>query len=223
MSHQPPYPIPKRRESIQRPARARLTKQPSALSLRSPSSTKPSTPVSTKFSIPTNPPSSSTHSTPGDITNKNTTHSNRRSAHSLRSLIPKKSSHSLNAKVKNHSRDPSPTPSISAPAPPRKLLRLSDILDPDELIREHRSLARTPTPITPSNPDGGFPSLQQSNTAEGAAIGPGESTRKLIIHSPSGTGLDAEEFAKRPDRPLTLGERQVPLQCLRTTTNATLE
>ncbi|KAL8811848.1 MAG: hypothetical protein Q9200_001463 [Gallowayella weberi] len=88
------------------------------------------------------------------------------------------------------------------------MLRLSDILDPEELIREHRSLASTPTPITPNNPDGGFPSLQQSTTSDERAAGPGESTRKLIIHSPSGTGLDAEAFAKRPDRPLTLGERQ---------------
>ncbi|KAL8803008.1 MAG: hypothetical protein Q9182_003434 [Xanthomendoza sp. 2 TL-2023] len=216
MSQQPPYPIPKRRDSIQRPARARLTKKPSALSLSSPSSTKllstPTTATSSKFSLSTDSPTSPKTFTPTDRTNKNTSNSNRRSIHSLRSLVPKKSSHSLNIKVQNNIRDPSPSPSISTPAPPRQLLRLSDILDPEQLIRENHSLASTPTPITPNNPDGGFPSLQPSTTAEETVIGPGESTRKLIIHSPSGTGLDVEAFAKRPDRPLTLGERQAKIR-----------
>ncbi|KAL8684215.1 MAG: hypothetical protein Q9218_008377, partial [Villophora microphyllina] len=39
--------------------------------------------------------------------------------------------------------------------------------------------------------------------------GGGEPGRKqFIIHSPSGNRLDAETFAQRPDRPLTLAERQ---------------
>ena len=36
----------------------------------------------------------------------------------------------------------------------------------------------------------------------------GGESRRLIIHSPSGARLDAEAFAQRKDRPLTLGERQ---------------
>ncbi|KAL8725611.1 MAG: hypothetical protein Q9166_007246 [cf. Caloplaca sp. 2 TL-2023] len=218
--------IPSNRNFIRRPTRARLRKQPSALSLRSPSSSNNKIPSSanlptpststTKFS--TGPPSSSTLTvTPASYTNNSnsnsrTNKSNRRSTHSLRSLVPKKSSHSLSGKGKD-GRGISPSQSISAPAPPPKLLRLSEILDPDDLIREHRSLSGTPapgTPLTPHNPHDSFPGLQASSTAESSAAASvaGGEGKRLIIHSPSGAKLDAEAFAKRPDRPLTLGERQ---------------
>ncbi|KAL8895654.1 MAG: hypothetical protein Q9192_003511 [Flavoplaca navasiana] len=176
-----------KRNSLRAPGRTRLIKQPSALSLRSPTSNRLST-------IPT----SSKLSTPTFTTRRN--NSKRLSTHSLRSLVRKKSTHSLAAKS---TRGLSPSPSISAPAPPRELLRLSDILDPEELIREHRSLSGTPapgTPNSPNNPDGEFPGLQATES--------GGEARRLIIHSPSGAKLDAEAFAQRKDRPLTLGERQ---------------
>ncbi|KAL8999844.1 MAG: hypothetical protein Q9169_001385 [Polycauliona sp. 2 TL-2023] len=179
-----------KRNSLRAPGRARLIKQPSALSLRSPLSSRLSTSLtSSKLS---------THPAPPTATRSN--NSNRLSTHSLRSLVRKKSTHSLASKS---IRGLSPSPSISAPAPPRELLRLSDILDPEELIREHRSLSSTPapgTPTSPNSPDGGFPGLQVSESS-------GE-TKRLIIHSPSGGRLDAEAFAQRKDRPLTLGERQ---------------
>ncbi|KAI4285991.1 MAG: hypothetical protein L6R38_000218 [Xanthoria sp. 2 TBL-2021] len=185
---QPTPSLATKRNSLRAPSRARLTKQPSALSLRSP---PPSNRLSTT-------PTSSKFSTQARTTKNN--NSKRLSTHSLRSLVRKKSTHSLAAKS---IRDISPSPSISAPAPPRELLRLSEILDPEELIREHRSLSGTPapgTPVSPNNPDGEFPGLQATES--------GGEARRLIIHSPSGARLDAEAFAQRKDRPLTLGERQ---------------
>lgn len=178
------------RKSLRAPGgRARLIKkQSSALSLRTP------TPPARFSTTPTS--TSKTHTT------------KRLSTHSLRSLVRKKSAHSL-ASTRIRGLSPSPSPSISAPAPQRELLRLSDILDPEELIREQRSLSSTPappgTPSSPYNPDGGnddeFPTLLQATESGGEA-------RRLIIHSPSGARLDAEAFAQRKDRPLTVGERQ---------------
>ncbi|KAI4112089.1 MAG: hypothetical protein LQ339_000097 [Xanthoria mediterranea] len=184
------------RKSLRAPGRARLIKkQSSALSLRTP--TPP-----TRFS--TTPTATAAAPT---ITSTSKTHTSKRlSTHSLRSLVRKKSTPSL---ASNRIRGLSPSPSISAPAPQRELLRLSDILDPEELIREQRCLSGTPappgTPLSPNNPDGGnddeFPTLLQATESGGEA-------RRLIILSPSGARLDAEAFALRKDRPLTVGERQ---------------
>ncbi|KAL8853928.1 MAG: hypothetical protein Q9221_001236 [Calogaya cf. arnoldii] len=176
-----------KRNSFRAPGRTRLTKQPSALSLRSPPSSRLSTtPTSAKY--PSSAPPTKNNS------------SKRLSTHSLRSLVRKKSTHSLASKS-NRGISPSPSPSISAPAPPRELLRLSEILDPEELIREHRSLSGTPAPPnSPADPDGELFELQ--------AMESGAEVRRLIIHSPSGARLDAEAFAQRKDRPLTVGERQ---------------
>lgn len=64
-------------------------------------------------------------------------------------------------------------------------MRLSELLDPEDLIREQRG-------------EGAFPA-----SASGGGGG-----RRLIVQSPSGNHLDAEAFARRPDRPLTVAERQ---------------
>ncbi|KAL8768773.1 MAG: hypothetical protein Q9209_005061 [Squamulea sp. 1 TL-2023] len=195
MSQYTPSLIPKR-NSLRAPDRARLTKRPSALSLRSaPISNISTPPSSSKLSTPS--PATTTTTTTTTAINKAT---NRLSTHSLRSLVRKKSTHSL---VSCRNRGISPSPSISAPTPPTKLLRLSEILDPEDMIREHRSLSGTPapgTPLSPTHSDGDFPGLQPADS--------GGEAKRLIIHSPSGAKLDAEEFLKRKDRPLTLGERQ---------------
>ncbi|KAI4222385.1 MAG: hypothetical protein L6R36_006187 [Xanthoria steineri] len=188
------------RKSLRAPGgRARLIKkQSSALSLRTP--TPP-----TRFSTTPTP----TAAAP-TITSTRKTHTTKRlSTHSLRSLVRKKSTPSLASngiRGISPSPSPSPSPSISAPAPQREVLRLSDILDPEELIREQRSLSSTPAPPgTPLSPDVGndddFPTLLQATESGGEA-------RRLIILSPSGARLDAEAFARRKDRPLTVGERQ---------------
>ncbi|KAL8919574.1 MAG: hypothetical protein Q9208_006691 [Pyrenodesmia sp. 3 TL-2023] len=82
----------------------------------------------------------------------------------------------------------SPTPSISAPAPPTKLLRLSELLDPADLLR----------------------SEQAGDIGEGRVI-TGEG-RRVMVQSPSGQQLDAEAYARRPDRPLTVQERQARIR-----------
>ncbi|CAO1599226.1 hypothetical protein XANCAGTX0491_002963 [Xanthoria calcicola] len=178
------------RKSLRAPGgRARLIKkQSSALSLRTP------TPPARFSTTPT--------ATAAAPTSTSKTHTSKRlSTHSLRSLVHKKSTRSL-ASNRIRGPSPSPSPSISAPAPQRQVLRLSDILDPEELIREQRSLSSTPAPPgTPLSPDDEFPTLLQATESGGEA-------RRLVIHSPSGARLDAEAFALRKDRPLTVGERQ---------------
>lgn len=139
------------------------------------------------------------HKNPSSSTLRPLTHSNntsttstklsslskRASTASIRTLIRKKSTHSI-APDKL-----SPSPSISAPAPPRKLLRLSELLDPEDLMRAEQRYG------TPG---------QESSDGD-AATAP-SSSKRLIVHSPSGKQLDVETFARRPDRPLTVGERQ---------------
>ncbi|KAL9023316.1 MAG: hypothetical protein Q9196_007277, partial [Gyalolechia fulgens] len=46
-----------------------------------------------------------------------------------------------------------------------------------------------------------------SDAAAGSPATP-SSSKRLLVHSPSGNKLDVETFALRPDRPLTLAERQ---------------
>lgn len=64
-----------------------------------------------------------------------------------------------------------------------------------------RAEQRYATAATPGTPG-------QESDAEGGSPPTASSTRRLIVHSPSGNQLDVETFARRPDRPLTLGERQ---------------
>ncbi|KAL8717782.1 MAG: hypothetical protein Q9181_008284 [Wetmoreana brouardii] len=131
------------------------------------------------------------------VANPNPKISKRASAASIRTLIPKKSSQSLKPTL-------SPSPSISAPAPPQKLLRLSELLDPDDLIRAEGASSVSAT------------AGQQQSTAPSAGTKDGDPSstttpqgpKRVIVHSPSGNRLDAQTFAKRPDRPLTVAERQ---------------
>ncbi|KAL8749280.1 MAG: hypothetical protein Q9184_006872 [Pyrenodesmia sp. 2 TL-2023] len=146
-------------------------------------SRKPST--STLHSGP--PPSSTTNPPPSNKITK------RASTSSIRTLMHTRSTTSLRPR---RQRKPSPAPSISAPAPPTKLLRLSELLDPEDLLREEQQ-ARALTPM------GG-------DIGEGRVI-MGEG-RRLMVQSPSGQQLDAEAYARRPDRPLTVQERQVRIR-----------
>ncbi|KAL8698043.1 MAG: hypothetical protein Q9201_006790 [Fulgogasparrea decipioides] len=149
--------------------KAKLSKQPSAISLR-------------RLQPAANP---------------NPKISKRASTASIRTLIPKKSSHSLKPSL-------SPSPSISAPAPPQKLLRLSELLDPDDLIRAEDASS---APATTSQQQSTTPGAGAKDRAPSSTTTP-QGQKRVIVHSPSGNRLDAQTFAQRPDRPLTLAERQ---------------
>ena len=95
----------------------------------------------------------------------------------------------------------SPCPSISAPAPRCRLLHFSELLDPEELIREDSIRAKTPVPVPTSDKSSGAQSPKRCKQAV-------MEVKRLIVHSPSGNALDPQTFAKRPDRPLTIAERQ---------------
>ena len=79
----------------------------------------------------------------------------------------------------------SPIDEISPPAPPVKLHRLSDIIDPLDIL-----------------PDA-YPPFD-------ALLKPGERkfSGKGIVHSPSGNALAPDKFIAHPDRPLAMWERQ---------------
>lgn len=83
-----------------------------------------------------------------------------------------------------------PLSDITTPAVPRQLTRISEILDPRDVLREHTYLdspSRTRSSsqaLTPNAPKAG------------------------ILHSPSGNALGAEEFIAHPSRPLAMWERQ---------------
>ncbi|KAL9016574.1 MAG: hypothetical protein Q9185_006076 [Variospora sp. 1 TL-2023] len=154
----------------------KLQKQPSASTLH------PSSPTT----HPQPPSPSTTSLTP--LTKQQQTPSNRASSASLRTLPP---THSAPASVPS-----SRAPSISPPAPPPKLLRLSELLDPDELIREEQQQQEWGT--------------RTSDVRAPAAAA--AASRRPMVQSPSGNQLDAETFARRPDRPLTVGERQTRIR-----------
>ena len=88
------------------------------------------------------------------------------------------------------SRD-TPLSDITNPAVPRQLTRISEILDPRDIIREQTYLDS--------------PSRTRSSSQPLVSLtGP----RGGIVHSPSGNALGAEEFIAHPSRPLAMWERQ---------------
>ncbi|KAF6222067.1 hypothetical protein HO133_001153 [Letharia lupina] len=80
---------------------------------------------------------------------------------------------------------------ISIPAIPRQLTRISEILDPRDILREQTYLD-SPSRIRSSSQP-----LTSPNAPKGG-----------IVHSPSGNALGAEEFIAHPSRPLAMWERQ---------------
>ena len=117
------------------------------------------------------------------------------------------SSHSLKTiTINNHSgpsTSPAPTSSpyshdgspyahghdeITPPAPPRVLNRLSEIIDPRDLIQDELYL------MTP--------------TRHGSSSQAMPYTFRGLVQSPSGNELGAEEFIAHPNRPLAMWERQ---------------
>jgi len=82
---------------------------------------------------------------------------------------------------------PSSPSSITPPAPPRRLTHLSELIDLDELFPNGQVIdSRSPTPLAH------LPNA----------------SRRTIVQSPSGQELDAYAYLSRPDRPLTVQERQ---------------
>ena len=77
---------------------------------------------------------------------------------------------------------------ITPPAPARVLNRLSEIIDPRELIQDELYL------LTPTR-----------HRSSSQAI---PFTFRGLVQSPSGNELGAEEFIMHPDRPLAMWERQ---------------
>lgn len=96
--------------------------------------------------------------------------------------------------------------SITSPAPPREITRMSDIIDPRDLL-DDESFNATPTKLR------GAASSQHMASPESPGVqssiypdSPKTPTR--IIHSPSGNVLNTQEFLKHPNRPLAMWERQ---------------
>ena len=79
---------------------------------------------------------------------------------------------------------------ISAPETPRHIWRLSELIDPADLVN--------------SDDEEGQPSGPKPDT--------GNKKRVAIIKSPSGQPLSASEFMQREDRPLSVPERQASIR-----------
>ena len=118
---------------------------------------------------------------------------------SSQSLLKTPTTHNLS----NASTSPTPTSSpysqngspcthgdneITPPAPARVLNRLSEIIDPRDLIQDELYL------LTPTR--------HQSSSQ------PMPFTLRGLVQSPSGNELGAEEFIAHPNRPLAMWERQ---------------
>lgn len=84
-----------------------------------------------------------------------------------------------------------PLSDISTPAAPRQLTRISEILDPRDVLRQETYL---------DSPSRTRSSSQQLTSLTVPKAG--------IVHSPSGNALGAEEFIAHPSRPLAMWERQ---------------
>ena len=84
-----------------------------------------------------------------------------------------------------------PLSDITSPAEPRQLTRISEILDPRDIIREQTYLDS--------------PSRTRSSSQQLISL---DATNGTMVHSPSGNALGAEEFIAHPSRPLAMWERQ---------------
>ena len=88
----------------------------------------------------------------------------------------------------------SPGSDITSPSTPKELTRISEILDPRELLQDQIYN------VTPSRPR--QKALPQSPDT------PTEKKKTGLVHSPSGNMLEPEEFIAHPNRPLAMWERQ---------------
>lgn len=84
-----------------------------------------------------------------------------------------------------------PLSDITTPTVPRQLTRISEILDPRDVLREQTYLDS--------------PSRTRSSSQALTLLNP---PKAGIVHSPSGNALGAEEFIAHPGRPLAMWERQ---------------
>jgi len=84
-----------------------------------------------------------------------------------------------------------PLEDITPPAAPRELTRISEILDPRDLLQDQVYN------VTPSRCKSSSQSLNKSLKPQTG-----------LVHSPSGNAFGAEEFFKNPKRPLAMWERQ---------------
>jgi len=96
---------------------------------------------------------------------------------------------------------------ITPPAAPRELTRISDIIDPRELVNDY--IYNT----TPTRPNASRASSQPFTGIKSPGPQPlisptSPKTPTSIVHSPSGNALGAEEFIRHPKRPLAIWERQ---------------
>ena len=85
----------------------------------------------------------------------------------------------------------SPYGDITPPAAPRELTRISEIIDPRDLLQDE---IYNVTPI------------RHKSTSQYVNMPLSPATS--IVHSPSGNALGAEEFISHPNRPLAIWERQ---------------
>jgi len=83
---------------------------------------------------------------------------------------------------------------ITTPAAPRRLIRLSEIIDPREVLQAEieAKVGDTPTPPRRASQPLSIP----------------RAPSRGMVQSPSGNALGAEEYIAHPDRPLAIWERQ---------------
>ncbi|MCJ1453728.1 hypothetical protein MMC28_004076 [Mycoblastus sanguinarius] len=86
----------------------------------------------------------------------------------------------------------SPDSAITTPVPGRTLNRISEIIDPRDILNDDDHM------LSPST-DAGSPNKPLTTP---------KTPRAGIVHSPSGNALDAREFIEHPRRPLAMWERQ---------------
>lgn len=85
----------------------------------------------------------------------------------------------------------SPCQDITPPTIPRELTRISEIIDPRELLQDEIYN------VTPTRRKSSSHNVSMATKAKTG-----------IVHSPSGNALGAEEFIAHPNRPLAMWERQ---------------
>ena len=90
---------------------------------------------------------------------------------------------------------------ISLPARPTQLRRVSELIDPRDLMRTSQESLHSQDSRGKPRPAGHSQSYPASQKYR-------EKKLPKIVQSPSGTALGAVEFANRPDRPLAMRERQ---------------
>lgn len=117
--------------------------------------------------------------------------------------------------------DVSTVEEITTPAPPRHITRLSELIDYNDLFEAESadpdSSDSPDSPISPTSPTTPIsPNSVNSYTLPGSPTSISRLTtrpsKSVLVQSPSGQILSAQEYLQRPDRQLTLEERKMSIR-----------